>query len=200
MKKQVIVIHGGDTFDTYDEYLSFLRNIKIDSIDYFKGKDWKQSLQEKLGDDFEVILLRMPNSVNARYEEWKIWFEKLFPFLTEEVILAGHSLGGIFLAKYLSENTFPKKILSLHLIAAPYDAETSQYSLVDFALLGTVQGLVKYAEKIFLYQSKDDPSVPFADVEKYKRDVPSAILVSFEDRGHFNAEEFPELIENIKKN
>ena len=29
-KKQVVVIHGGDIFKTYDEYLDFLRNYEID--------------------------------------------------------------------------------------------------------------------------------------------------------------------------
>ena len=29
-EKQVLVIHGGDAFATYEEYLSFLRNYKVD--------------------------------------------------------------------------------------------------------------------------------------------------------------------------
>ena len=104
MKKQVVVIHGADTFDTYEDSLKFLRNFEIDSLEYFKGKNWKTSLQERLGDEFEVISPRMPNTLNAKYLEWKIWFEKLVPLLNEEVILIGHSLGGTFLAKYLAEN------------------------------------------------------------------------------------------------
>jgi predicted alpha/beta hydrolase family esterase len=149
--------------------------------------------------DFEVVYPKMPNAKNARYFEWKIWFEKLLPLMQEEVILIGHSLGGIFLAKYLSENNFPKKIISLHLVAAPYDTEVCKDSLVDFALSSTVEKLAQYTDKIFLYQSKDDPEVPFADFEKYKRDIPTAIPVVFEDRGHFIRKDFPELIENIKK-
>ena len=35
--KQVIAIHGGDAFSTYEEYLDDLRNFKIESIEYFKG-------------------------------------------------------------------------------------------------------------------------------------------------------------------
>lgn len=69
MKKQIILIHGGDTFDTYDEYLEFLKCFKIDSLDFMKGKSWKGSLQAGLGDDFEVLLPRMPNGMNAKYLE-----------------------------------------------------------------------------------------------------------------------------------
>jgi hypothetical protein len=51
----------------------------------------------------------MPNPMNARYNEWKILFKKIVLLLDDNVILIGHSLGAIFLVKYLSENKFPKK-------------------------------------------------------------------------------------------
>lgn len=196
MKKQIVVIHGGSTFDTYEDYMEYLKSSEL-TMEKINHKDWKDNLKLKLS-EFEVIYPRMPNPKNAKYLEWKIWFEKLFPLLTNEVILVGHSLGGIFLAKYLTESIFPKKIKSIHLVAAPYDTEVCKESLGDFALTDTVSDLVKKTDKIFLYQSKDDPSVPFTDVEKYKRDIPSSILVSFEDRGHFTQEEFPELVDNLK--
>lgn len=196
MKKSLVVIHGGSTFDTYEEYLEHLKESEL-TLEKINRKDWKDSLSSKLP-DFEVIYPKMPNSKNARYEEWKIWFEKLFPLLSEEVVFVGHSLGGIFLAKYLSENNFPKKILSLHLVAAPYDTEVIKDSLADFALTKTVEGLSQQTDKIFLYQSKDDTAVAFADVEKYQRDLPLATLRTFEDRGHFTTEHFPELFEDLK--
>ncbi len=196
MKKQVVIIHGGTTFDSYGEYLKYLLSCELSVEKLFK-KDWKDLLASELP-DFEVLYPKMPNAKNARYPEWKIWFEKLFPLLYDDVTLVGHSLGGIFLAKYLTENSFPKKIKSLHLVAPPYDTEHCKESLADFALSGKVDGLEKYTDKIFLYQSKDDPSVPFADVLKYEKDIPSAKLIPFEDRGHFTQEEFPELLNNIK--
>ena len=102
MKQQILVIHGGDTFDTYKDYLSFLKNREI-SLDRLRLKrDWKDILSEKLGENFDVLSPRMPNGTNARYKEWKIWFERVIPFIDKGVIFIGHSLGGIFLAKYLS--------------------------------------------------------------------------------------------------
>lgn len=73
MKKQIIVIHGGDTFNTYGEYLSFLKNYRIDFERYKSGKkDWKKTLGSRLGEEFDVILPEMLNKSNVKYSEWKI--------------------------------------------------------------------------------------------------------------------------------
>lgn len=195
IKKQVLVIHGGDTFQTREEYLSFLRDYEIDIERYKSGKsDWKPWLREKLGESYEVILPVMPNKTNAQFEEWKIWFEKLIPFLNDGVILIGHSLGGDFLAKYLSENKFPKKIAAVFLIAAVHDKDADGYALVTFTL---PKKLDLQTEKIYLYHSKDDHIVPFNDLAKLEAALPMAISRVFEDRQHFNQEEFPELVEDI---
>jgi len=198
MKKQILVIHGGDTFNTHKDYVDFLKNLKID-FEKFKIKRWKDTLGEKLGEDFEVISPKMPNSMNAKYNEWKIMFDKLLPFLSDNIILIGHSLGGIFLAKYLSENIFPKKILATFLIAAPYNGENQDHSLGDFVLSGSLEKFQEQGGKIFIYNSKDDPVVQFDNSERYKYTLPRAVRVEFEDRGHFDQIEFPELIKNIHK-
>lgn len=198
MKKQVIVIHGGDCFETKEKYLSFLRSFEIDSLDYFFGTSWKSTLQQNLGEDFQVIAPLMPNQFDARYEEWKIWFEKLIPLLNDEVVLVGHSLGGTFLAKYLAENTLSKKITSLHLVAPMYDAEGTNDSMCDFVMPQNLEKITNQCSNIFLYQSSDDEIVPPLNAEKFLKALPNAKLLSFSDRGHFNQESFLELVETIK--
>ncbi len=198
MKKQIILIHGGDTFGTYDEYIAFLKGFVIEDLSYFQGgESWKSSLNEKLGDGYEVIQPRMPNSLNAKYVEWKIWFEKLVPFLNDEIIFIGYSLGGIFLAKYLSEETFPKKILGTLLVAAPFDDEGSEENLGDFALPTSIEKFGQQGGEIFIYQSTDDTIVPPANAEKYKNALPNAHVVMLNDRGHFFQKEFPEIVKDI---
>ncbi|MBU3942934.1 alpha/beta hydrolase [Patescibacteria group bacterium] len=200
MKKQVVIIHGGDCFDTYEDYMSFLKEFQPESIEYFKKKGWKDSLQDDLGDNFEVIKPKMPNAINAKYLEWKIWFEKLIPFLEDDLILVGHSLGGIFLVKYLSENKFSKKIEKTFIISAPFNEEhLIDESLADFILPEDLTNLEEQGGKIHFYHSKDDPIVPFADFEKYKKKLPKANFITMEDKEHFCQETFPELIEEIKK-
>jgi len=198
MKQQILVIHGGHSFDFYEKFFEFLKNYEI-NFEKLKTKDWKDTLGEKLGADFEVIFPKMPNAMNAKYSEYKIYFEKLIPFLENEVVLIGHSLGGIFLAKYLSENDFPKRILATFLVAASFDAKSAEYSLGDFTLSGGLEKFQKQNERIFLCHSKDDDVVPFSDFEKYQKELPKAEAMVFEDRKHFNQPEFPEIIEAIKK-
>lgn len=196
MKPQVWVIHGGDTFDTYQEYLTWLQDFTV-SLEYLKRQDWKSRLAETLGEKYEVLAPRMPNAQNAKYREWKLWFEKFIPFMSEDLIFIGHSLGGLFLAKYLSEETLSKKIKATLLIAAPHSA-TADYSLADFTLPTSLDQLATQSPTIFLYHSKDDPVVPYTDLSRYQSALPKATARSFADREHFKQTDFPELIADIK--
>ncbi len=196
MTKQIIVIPGGDSFNTYDEYISSLENWEV-TIDKFRPrKDWKTTLQQKLGEDYDVLMPQMPNKTNCRYNEWKIWFERMFPFLNSEVILLGHSLGGMFLTKYLTENDFPKQINGLFLIAPPHN-KTAEIG--DFILPKSFDRLSEQVKNIFFYYSKDDVIVPFSELAEFQKQLPEAEAFTFEDRGHFNQEEFPELVELLKQ-
>lgn len=107
--RQILVIHGGHVYSTYADYVHELKNEKVDLERLKYELDWKDSLAADLGDEYEVLVPSMPNKTNAKYREWKIWFERIVPLLKNDVILVGHSLGGIFLAKYLSLETLPKK-------------------------------------------------------------------------------------------
>lgn len=197
MKKQVIFIHGGDVFNSYSDYIEAL-NKSIFNPNNKRIKKWKDSLAEEIGDNFDVIAPTMPNKQNAKYNEWRIWFEKIFPHLGKDIILVGYSLGGIFLAKYLSENIFPKKILVTYLISAPYNGKHSEYFNTDFVLADSLEKMEEQSEKIFLYHSEDDAIVSFVDLKKYSKVLPKAVSVVFKDRSHFLQEKFPELVKSIK--
>jgi hypothetical protein len=199
MKKQIVVIHGGTTFNTYKEYILYLKNQAV-KIEKFKTrKDWKDSLEKESGTDFEILAPRMPNKTNARYKEWQIWFERMIPFINDDIVFVGHSLGGIFLAKYLSENLFPKKIKMVLLVSAPFDGEgVIEESLSDFALPPSLEKFAAQAGKIYLLHSKDDPVVPFEHINKYKKALPDSETIVFADRQHFNQESFPEIVALLK--
>jgi len=197
MVQQIFVIHGGDSFLTYRAYIDFLKNFEIDFSKESK-KRWKDNLQEDLGEGYEVIKPRMPNQFNAKYLEWKIWFEKHFPIVRDDIILLGHSMGGVFLAKYLSEGKFPKKIKATFLVSAPFDTDEDERPINEFVLPSSLENFEKQSEKIFLYHSRDDPVVDFGEIAKYKKALTNSEVNVFEDRQHFDQERFPEIVEKIK--
>ncbi|MFA6354456.1 MAG: alpha/beta hydrolase [Candidatus Paceibacterota bacterium] len=199
MKQQILVIHGGDNFATYKKYLSFLKKFRID-FEYYKSdrKSWKRNLTKNLGRNYEVILPEMPNKFNAKYLEWKIWFEKLIPYIKPKAIFVGHSLGGTFLVKYLSENKFSKNIKATFLVAACFNSDGLDDPLLDFEPPKNISSFKDQAGQIFIYHSQDDKVVPVSHAKKFQKVLPKAKLTILKNRGHFNQEKIPELIKDLK--
>lgn len=199
-KTQLIFIHGGMTFKNKKDYLSYLRNREI-SIE--KKKKWSEFyLDKKLGRRVEIIRPRMPSSDSAQYDEWKIHFERYIPYLKDKVILVGESLGAIFLAKYLSENKFPKKILSTYLICAPYDNTLPEEDLVGgFTLKSNLAMIEKNSKNLYLLFSADDNVVPISHAIKYQKKLAKAEIIIYKSKnGHFKISKFPEIVKMIKSN
>lgn len=197
--KQVLVIHGGNTYDTYEDYLKTLKSWKISLDDLRPYTDWKGNLANDLGPAFDVLSPKMPNKQNAKYVEWKIMFDKIIPLLSDGVVLIGHSMGGIFLAKYLSEQEFSKKVGATILVSAPFDNSDNNDSLADFVLPSSLEKFTQQSKEIYLIQSKDDPYVPISQFEKYKKAIPSARTLLLETGGHFRQEHFPEMVKLLKE-
>ena len=197
-KIQIFMIHGGTTFKSKKDYLHFLKTRKVSIEEKISWTD--EFLKKNLGKNFEIIKPKMPLKENAKYDEWKIHFENFFPQLRNNIILIGGSLGGIFLAKYLSENKFPKKILSTYLICPPYDNSLPGEDLVGgFNLKTDLSLLEKNSKNLYLMFSKDDDVVPPAHAEKFKKKLKNADFIIFESKnGHFEISEFPEIVKMIK--
>lgn len=200
MKKQIVFIHGGEAFSDYNAYLAWLEKKPLGNPLEERPKFWKHMLKETLEDEYDVFMPGMPSPGNAKYEEWKIWFERHFEFLRNGVVLIGHSQGGVFLAKYLSENKVPVRVHAVYLIAAPiekddFGGEDGGDFMPDTSLLE--EGM-NQADVVYILHSKDDPIVPFRHAEKYHELLPEAEKMTFDDRGHFLMEAFPELFESIR--
>jgi len=200
MKKkiQVLIIHGGNTFKNKRDYL---RDLKQSEVFLEKRIYWAgEYLEKQLGKNFQVIRPQMPMKDDAKYAEWKVVFEKYIPKLNKEVILMGNSLGGIFLAKYLSENKFPKKILATFLTCAPYDNSHSNEDLVGgFKLKSDLSLMEKNSPNLIMSFSADDECVPVYHAEQYKKKLKNAKIIIYKSKnGHFNVPKFPEIIKMIK--
>jgi predicted alpha/beta hydrolase family esterase len=197
-KPQILIIHGGMTFKNKQDYTTWLQNRSI-SIE--PKEKWSDAyLDKKLGKEFDIIRPRMPLQDDAKYADWKIFFERHFPYFRNNIILIGSSLGGIFLAKYLSENVFPKKIKATFLICPPYDNTIQGEDLVGGFKLGADLSLLeKNSKHTYLMFSKDDPCVPVSHAEKYRKKLQKSEIIIYESKnGHFKISEFPEIVGIIK--
>jgi hypothetical protein len=202
MKKQIVFIHGAQSFSDYGKFLEYLRTEPIDDpLGLEERKRWQPTLREALLDTHEVYMPLMPNKQNAKYEEWKIWFERYLEFLRDGVTLIGHSQGGYFLVKYLTENVMPVRVRALYILAAPCGPDDfGGEDGGNFAFSAeNLPKLRAQVPNIHILHSTDDPVVPYDHALRYHSALPEAELVTFRDKNHFILEEFPELIEMIRQ-
>lgn len=186
------------TFRNKKDYLHYLRtkDVSIEPRINWAG----DYLEEKLGRAFKVIRPRMPQRDDAKYEEWKIFFERYIPYLKGNFTLIGNSLGGIFLAKYLSENKLPKKALSVYLVCSPFDDTVAGEDLAGgFKLKSNLSLIERNSKNLHLLFSGDDTVVPASHAKKYAQKLNKAEIIVYKSKnGHFNVPTFPEIIKMIK--
>lgn len=203
-KTQIFFIHGGMTFKNQKDYLHFLktRQIRLEKKNYWSV----EYLDKQLGKNFGIVRPRMPLQDNAKYNDWKVYFERFIPYMRNDVILIGASLGGIFLAKYLSEHKFPKKILSTYLVCPPFDdtldgptVKIKEDLVGGFKLKSDISLLEKNSKNLVLMFSKDDDVVPISHAEKYKKKLKNPKIIVYNSKnGHFKISKFPEIVKMIK--
>jgi hypothetical protein len=198
--KKVLVIHGGNTYDSHEEYVEYLKNKEVDLEKIRSSQGWKNSLEQTLGGEFEVYLPKMPLSDNAEYVLWELWYKKVTEALGFPKIVIGHSLGAMFLAKYYSENLSKEQLKALFFVAPMYCGEgQTDYNCRSFSLEEDLHILHKNAKNIHFFFSEDDVVVPYSNCAFFQKQLPEAAFSHFKDRGHFNEEDFPELVDEIKK-
>ena len=191
-KPQIIFIHGGDSFDTNEEFYDFVRSLSYNPYAIEREK-WRDAIKKSLLESHECLMPRFPNAMNVDYVAWSIWFEKVIPFLRDGVVLVGHSMGGGFLLRYLTEHKLSVAISQLHLVAPVID-DVDCPGLGAFGIvIESWTGFLSHIEVVHLWHSSDDTLVPIHHSERLAIKIPSAIFHRFTDRGHFLIPEFPEL-------
>jgi predicted alpha/beta hydrolase family esterase len=199
MKRQVVFINGWWPKENFESYHDMLKGVKYNPYEE-SFLNWNKTLWKKLWDDFEYLRTPLHDKDFADYRAWKIMFEKMFPYLRDDIIIVTTSLGSTFLLKYIWENDLPVRIKKLFFIA-PAISDTPDAKLGSFAFdLDLVYSRVqRWAEKIFIYHSRDDDCVPFEQWLELHSYFPESVFREFHNRGHFYKQELlPELIDDIK--
>ena len=202
MKQQVFYIHGGESFLNRADFVERLKTKPLWHMEQKEtaptSKRWTSSFAEDLGSEYEVIMPSMPNSQNAKFEEWSIWFERHFAYLHKDFILIGYSLGAMFLAKNLAHNALPVKPRTLILMAGAYQLLGFVDKDCGDFLIKPEEISFKSVSNVIIMHSKDDFVVPFEHGESLSKVLSAAEFITFKDKNHFLIPEFPELIAKIK--
>jgi predicted alpha/beta hydrolase family esterase len=158
------------------------------------------NLKNALGDAYEVHYPKMPHESDPDYQNWKTQIGNKLGHLKNGAILVGHSLGGSFLLKYLSDEKVEKAIAGIFLIATPYwGGDGWRYEGYEsIALPKDFPSKLPGSTPIFFYHSRDDESVPFAHLNLYAKKLPQATIHALDARGHQLKNDLSEVAADIK--
>jgi predicted alpha/beta hydrolase family esterase len=183
--KTAIIVHG---MPSKEQYLDPLRPAASQG-------HWLPWIQRQLTlKGVAAQLPEMPEPYAPDYENWREVFEQFK--IDEDTMLVGHSCGGGFLVKWLSENKI--KVGKVALVA-PWLDPTKQWAPKMFSgLQGADPDFVARTKGVCLFISLDDDQDELDTAEYLKKTVKDLRVQQFTDRGHFlthqmGTNEFPEL-------
>jgi hypothetical protein len=139
----------------------------------------------------------MPEAYRPDYEKWKGEFERYA--VDEDTTLIGHSTGGGFLLRWLSEN--PVRLKRLVLVAPWLDPKREKTtSFFDFKI---DPGLQARVGELHLFVSTDDEPDILESMEIIRKALPGLTYHEFQNSGHFclsdlKIDRFPELLAVIR--
>jgi predicted alpha/beta hydrolase family esterase len=157
------------------------------------------SKQLQVNEIFSVAI-EVPTPWQPRYEIWKREFERFE--ITPETILVGHSCGGGFLVRWLSENQ-DKRVNEVVLVAPWLNPENNPRSdTADFFDFKIDPNLAGRTAGVTIFNSDNDQETIHKSVQIIRDKVKDIKYKEFNNYGHFCLEdmggvEFPELLEEI---
>lgn len=186
--KTAIILHG---MPSKEEYFN-PKNPAQSQAQY--NRHWLPWLQRQLIlNGILAQIPELPEPYKPDYEKWRSVFERFQ--IDENTILVGHSAGGGFLVRWLSENKV--KVGRVALVAPwinPDDPHPSP-GFFDFEIDGN---LAERTDGICLFISSDDNKEELDTASLLRGRVHDLEVKEFTDRGHFTfadmgTEEFSEL-------
>lgn len=155
---------------------------------------WLKEQLEKRG--VEVFTPELPKPYEPVYEDWLQTFQQFL--IDEETVLVGHSCGGGFLVRYLSESDVS---VGKVVLVAPWLDPTRQLKS-DFFDFTLDPELVKKTKGMTVFISLDDGQDVLSSVETLTQSITGITLKQFANKGHFTfgdmgQREFPELLQII---
>ena len=150
--------------------------------------------------DILTVSIEMPAPWQPRYEAWKREFERFE--ITEDTLLVGHSCGGGFLVRWLSEHR-QARVGKVVLVAPWLNPDDNPASdTADFFHFNIDADIVSRTRGMIIFNSDNDGDSIHKSVSKIRSAVTAVGYREFHDYGHFCKEDmntlaFPELAQEL---
>ena len=188
--KNAILLHGTPS---KEEYYS-LEHPSLSNAHWFP---WLQ--KQLILKDIPTATPDMPHAYLPDYNVWQTEFERFD--ITPETILVGHSCGGGFLVRWLSEH--PEVQVGKVVLVAPWlDPDNEKEN--DFFDFVIDPDFPARTQGVTIFNSDDDMNAVHVSVKEIIEEAEDIELNEFQDYGHFclgdlGGEAFPDLLEEILK-
>jgi uncharacterized protein len=150
--------------------------------------------------DIFTVAIEPPKPWQPRYDIWKKELERFE--ITPDTILVGHSCGGGFIVRWLSENK-DRQVNKVVLVAPWLNPENNPKSdTADFFNFKIDQDLVKRTAGVIIFNSDNDKPTIHKSVQIIRDAAKDLSYREFHNYGHFcygdmKTIEFPELLSEI---
>jgi predicted alpha/beta hydrolase family esterase len=141
------------------------------------------ALRDQLEPGFVVHAPLMPDPDSPDAGPWLEALGRHLGELRAPFVLAGHSLGGSIILKFLAENPIPPLLAGVVSVAAPLWG-APDWGVPEFALPPTAGAALAEVRRLVLYHSRDDEIVAFDHLDRYAGLLPHAVVRPVDGRGH----------------
>lgn len=141
-----------------------------------------------------------PEVFRAFDMNWESWVKEVEKFeITKRTTLVGHSMGGGFWVRYLSEH--PEVFVDKLILVAPW-VNINHEENTDFFDFEIDPSLIEHTKEMIIFASDNDGDEVQASVRFLHDKFPNVIFKLFHEYGHFtqsslHTNKFPELLESI---
>ena len=170
-------------------------------------ENWFPWLERKISEmNRQCIVPQFPTPLKQSYTNWErlLDYYKSLGFIDENTVFIAHSLGPVFIVKYVTKNKIKiKGLISVsgfnNFISGmeEFDRINKSFFLEDSKL----SEFKNYVELIYCFMSDNDPHIPFNKLKEFANIIGGELYI-IHNGGHFNTaagyERFEEIYTIIK--
>jgi predicted alpha/beta hydrolase family esterase len=177
---QVLFVQGGgrDTHDAWDNKLV-------------------ASLAEALGAGYTIRYPRMPDEADPDPTAWRNAIHRELTRMSNGAILVGHSIGAAILLDSLADGDVDRRLAGVFLVATPFIGDGGWPS-DDLRPTRKVPAALSHDVPLYLYQGREDETVPFSHIDMFASALPHATIRRLEGRNHQLNDDLSELARDIR--